>query len=76
MTIVFSSLAPVKPARPFGLRLLKSLPTHSAPYTASESAWWAQESDRLAKAREDASIDQAFGEAEALDRHERGLGCY
>lgn len=71
MTIFDSICREVKPSRTFGRGLVRSLPTHRAPFTASDVAWLVAER----AAAEDRHHDQLAGEAEAMARHERGLCC-
>lgn len=70
MTILFSSLAPVKSAtgRRFGKGILAARPTYKTGYTASDAAWWAAE---LAGG-ENARYDQMAGEAAEMGRLEAG----
>ncbi|MCA1685717.1 MAG: hypothetical protein LC745_06960 [Planctomycetia bacterium] len=72
MTILFSSLSPVKPAsHRFGKGLLASRPAYTAPYTASDAACLAADNAR----RGDAHFDRLAGESAALDLMEAGLSC-
>jgi hypothetical protein len=67
MTILFSSLTPVKTSRRFGAGLLASLPTYRADHTTSDAAWLVEDNARR--------YDRLAEESAALDRLERGLCC-
>jgi hypothetical protein len=70
-TILYDATRTVKPARRFGAGLLATRPAYTAPFTASESAWWAAESARVESAR----FDRLAGESAALDLMEAGISC-
>ena len=71
MTILFDATRTVKPARPFGRGILRSLPTYRAPYTAAEASMWAAMSAHLDNAR----LDRLAGESAALSLMEAGISC-
>ncbi len=75
MTILFDATRTVKPAsRPFGSGILSRTPRTFEP-SAADRAWWAQESERLDTARENARFDAMAEESAAMDRLEAGLCC-
>lgn len=74
MTILFSSLAPVKVNRPFGSGVLPSRPHYRAPYTVADLAWL-NEADARSRADRDYDrlVDELYAEAEATRLAEAGL---
>ena len=74
MSILFPIPTQVKPARPFGAGILPARPERFEP-TPEDRRWWAEESDRLERARENAHYDRLAADALAADRLERGL-CF
>jgi hypothetical protein len=73
MTTLFSSLAPVKPARRFGVGILATRPAYRADHTAADAAWLAADDAR--RDDEDRRHDAAASESAHMDRYERGLCC-
>jgi hypothetical protein len=74
MTILFSSLAPVKStSHRFGRGILPTYPTYRADHAAADAAWLVEDN-----ARRDAAnrrYDAMAAESAALSRLEAGLCC-
>lgn len=76
--IMTTTVPPVKPLRNttrrpgrFGAGLIASRPTTPAPFTFSDSQWWAAEQ----ASAEDRHYDRLADEAAFMDRYDRGLSC-
>lgn len=71
MTIFDSAAVSVKPAKPFGKGLLRSLPSYRRDHTASDDAWLTQDNAR--RAAENAHYDAMSNASADLTRYERGV---
>ena len=71
MLILFAATRRINHNPSFGRGILASQPTQRVDYSASDAAWWAQESDRLEQQREDARIDALAVEHGYCDEAER-----
>ncbi len=71
--IVLFDSADRRTPRPFGRGLSRSLPTHRLEYSAADSAWWAEESARIAEARELAELN---AQVEAMARDAAMFAAY
>ena len=83
MTILFDATRPVKTARrkSFAIGVTRPNRERRAPYTAADAAWWAANAPSNPTGYEvngiaDSIIDQAAGEAAALDRMEAGCPAF